>query len=76
MEIPKYIEQLIQRREKLANKLNEVSVELGDWLKKNHISLGEDYTLSGCMIYCEPSMAADAVREDIINFDKKNDING
>lgn len=34
MEIPKYIEQLIQRREKLANKLNEVSAELGDWLKR------------------------------------------
>lgn len=67
MKIPKYVERLIQRRERLAWELTEVSSDLDEWLEKNNISTGTDYTSTGCMIYCEPSTAARLVREDILN---------
>lgn len=66
MKIPKYIEQLIQRREKLGWDLIKVSSDLDKWLEKYNIQTGTDYTSSGCMIYCEPSAAAKLVREDIL----------
>lgn len=67
MKIPKYVEQMIKRRERLAWELMEVSWELDEWLEKNNVSTGTDYTSTGCMIYCEPSTAARLVREDILN---------
>ena len=67
MKIPKYVEQMIKRRERLAWELIEVSCDLDEWLEKNNISTGTDYTSTGCMIYCEPSTAARLVREDILN---------
>ena len=67
MKIPKYIDKLIDKRQKLAEQLSEVSTELDEWLERNNIPLGGDYTYTGCMIYCEPSTAARCVREDIIN---------
>lgn len=67
MKIPKYVEQLIQKRERLAWELMEVSADLDEWLKKNNIPTGTEYTGTGCMIYCEPSIAAKCVREEILN---------
>lgn len=67
MKIPKHIDKLIDKRQNLAVKLAEVSTELDEWLMKNDIHLGEEYTCTGCMIYCEPYTAARCVREDIIN---------
>lgn len=67
MKIPKHVEQLIKRRERLAWELIEVSCDLDEWLERNNISTGTDYTSTGCMIYCEPSTAARLVREDILN---------
>lgn len=67
MKIPKYVERLIQRRERLAWELTAVSSDLDAWLERNNISTGTDYTSTGCMIYCEPSTAAKLVREDILN---------
>ena len=67
MKIPKYVERLIQRRERLAWELMSVSSDLDEWLEKNNIPTGTAYTLSGCMIYCEPGAAARLVREDILN---------
>lgn len=70
MKIPKYIQDLIIRREKLANKLMIVSIDLDEWLEKQGIPLGADYTMTGCMIYCEPESARKCVEEDILNFMK------
>lgn len=70
MKIPKYIDELIDKRTKYAEKLSVVSAELDDWLMKNNIPVGSDYTLTGCMIYTEPSTAGELVRQDILNFDK------
>lgn len=67
MKIPKYVERLIERRERLAWELLEVGTKLDKWLEKNNIPLRDEYTVTGCMIYCEPGAAADLVRKDILN---------
>lgn len=69
MKIPKYIDKLIERRMKLAFELMDVSTQLDNWLEKNGFDLSEmsDYTITGCMIYCEPAAAASNVRRDILN---------
>jgi hypothetical protein len=66
MKIPKYVEKLIDRRTKLAEDLMCVSSELDEWLDKNNINAGTDYTATGCMIYCEPSTAGALVKRDIL----------
>lgn len=67
MKIPKYIDRLLKRRTKLAEQLAMVSSELDEWLEKNGIPTGNDYTLTGCMIYCEPYNAEGCVRDDILS---------
>ena len=67
IKIPKYVEKLIQRREKLAWELMKVSAELDEWLEKNDLLELNAYTNTGCMIYCEPDVAASMVRQDILN---------
>ncbi len=69
MKIPKYVDKLIERRMKLAIELADVSAQLDSWLEKNGFDLSEmsDYTISGCLIYCEPAVAARDVRRDILN---------
>lgn len=67
MRIPKYVERLIQRRERLAWELIKVGSDLDEWLEKNNISTETAYTNTGCMIYCEPEAAARLVSEDILN---------
>lgn len=71
MKIPKYIDELIDKRTKYADKLSEVSTKLDDWLMKNNIPVGSDYTLTGCMIYTEPATAGELVRRDIENFNRE-----
>lgn len=69
MKIPKYIDKLIERRMNLAFELQDISSQLDSWLEKNGFDLTEmsDYTMTGCMVYCEPSVAAECVRQDILN---------
>jgi len=66
MKIPKYIDKLLKRRTKLAEQLAIVGTNLDEWLEKNGIPINNDYTLTGCMIYCEPATAEKCVREDIL----------
>lgn len=66
MKIPKYVDGLLKRRTRLAVQLANISSELDDWLEKNGILVGNDYTLTGYMIYCEPAGAEQCVREDIL----------
>ena len=81
MKIPKYIDRLLKRRTKLAEQLNSVSTELDEWLaeqlnsvsteldewlENNEIPTDNDYTRTGCMIYCEPHTAERSVRDDIL----------
>lgn len=71
MKIPKYIEELLNKREKLAYQLNECTVKLDDWLEKNGADLMDkdicDAVISGCMIYAEPTTAKYLVMEYIRN---------
>lgn len=71
MEIPKKIQKLIEKREKLALELMEVTSKLDSWLKENGADLTDsdltDSTLTGCMIYCEPGNARINVEDYIKN---------
>ena len=71
MKIPKYIENILNRREQLAYQLNECNVKLDDWLEKNGADFNDrdicDAVISGCMIYAEPTTAKDLVMDYIQN---------
>ena len=60
MKIPKKVQRLIDRREKLAKNLIDVCNELDTWLEKNGADFNDsdlvDSTVTGCRIYCEPEM--------------------
>ena len=70
MKIPKKIENLIDKRQKLAEKLNTADIELCDWMESKGMDLSglEDCTRTGCMIYCEPASAANCVRDAIESY--------
>lgn len=71
MEIPKKVQKLLDRRERLAMELMDVSSQLDSWLEKNGADLTDselvDSTLTGCMIYCEPGNAKYNVEDYIQN---------
>ena len=66
MKIPKKIEKLLDRRERLAFQLAEASSQLDDWLENHGANLCDsrlvDCTITGCMIYVEPTNAKECVR--------------
>lgn len=71
MRIPKYIEKLLNRREKLAYQLNDCSIKIDKFLQDNGADLLDpsicDSTATGCMIYCEPTSAKNSVITYILN---------
>ena len=71
LRILKKTEKLIERRCRLAKKLAAASVELDEYLEKNDADFSDellmDCTCTGCMIYMEPEVAANNVREYIKN---------
>lgn len=66
MKIPKYVDDLIQRRQKYAEMLNSVASQLDDWLIANSIECSPDSYQTGCAIYADPGSAADDVRQSIL----------
>lgn len=71
MKITKKTEKLIERRRLLAEKLIATIVELDQFLEKNGADFNDellmDCTCTGCMVYMEPEVAANNVREYIKN---------
>ena len=67
VKIPKYVQKMIDDRYKYACKLINASANLDEWLDNHGIICGDDYTCTGCMIYCEPWTARQCVENDIIN---------
>ena len=71
MKIPKKVQRLIDRREKLAKNLIDVCNELDTWLEKNGADFNDsdlvDSTVTGCRIYCEPENAKSDVEDYIKN---------
>lgn len=69
MKIPKKIQILLDRRERLAYQLSETCHKLDTWLEENGADLTDadlcDSTITGCMIYCEPNNAKTNVMEYI-----------
>lgn len=66
MKIPKYVEELIQRRLQYAEMLNSVASQLDDWLIANSIECSPDSWQTGCAIYADPGSAAEDVRQSIL----------
>lgn len=66
MKIPKYVEELIQRRQRYAEMLNSVASQLDDWLLANNIECSSDSWQTGCAIYADPGSAAEDVRQSIL----------
>lgn len=65
MKIPKYIEKLIDRRERLAAELNSADLSLAEWLEKNNIVV-EDYDIhGGAEMYINPYSSAKRIKEAI-----------
>lgn len=71
MKIPKKIQKLLDRRERLAMNLISVTNELDSWLEKNGADFTDsklaDSSLAGCMIYTEPATARIDVEDYIKN---------
>lgn len=69
MKVPKKIERLLNRKEYLAYELAKVNCELDNWLENHGADLSSsplcDCTVSGCMIYCEPTNSKLIVRSYI-----------
>jgi hypothetical protein len=68
MKIPKRIEKLIERRERLANELGIVDIDLTEWLEKNGIaeSLDPSDFCGGVEMYSNPADSAERIREAIL----------
>ena len=71
MKIPKRIQKILDRREKIAFDLIHLERELDDWLESKGVDLGDpdisDAVLSGCMIYTETDSAKSQVEDYIKN---------
>lgn len=71
MKIPKYIEEMLNKREKLAYQLIECNCKIDAWLEKNGADLSDedicDTVLGGCMIYCEPTSAKHLIIDYVQN---------
>ena len=67
MKIPKYVQDLIDRRCYLAAQLAEVGWKLDEWLDKNNIVCESYDTHTGVEIYCNPYSSRHRIIEAIKN---------
>ena len=67
MKIPKYIDEALRKRTKLASKLNLVCFIVDEWLDKNDIDCESCDTHTGVEIYCNPQESEKRIREAILN---------
>lgn len=67
MKIPKYIQVLIDQREKYAIKFVETDYRLAEWLEKGNIMVMEYDIHGGCESLVNPSDSANRIREAIKN---------
>jgi len=72
MQIPKKVLSLIEKRAKLASKLQEVNFELDEWLDKHQIDVeSEDYR-GGVELFEDPYGSAERVLEAIAKKGENN----
>jgi len=76
IQIPKYVEKLLDRREKLASQLINACCEVDEYCERIGIpicnNIDETCLCTDVMIYCEPWAAKEKTREAIINQLEKN----
>ena len=61
--VPKYILQLIERRERAQMLANNITMELDEYLEKNNIEF--EYTNSHICLFTEPEMVGNKLRETL-----------
>ena len=66
MKIPKYIDELLKKRTKLANRLDIVCGELDDWLDSHDIEPDSSCYHTGVETYVNPSSSEKEVRRAIL----------
>ena len=67
MKIPKRIEALIDKRTKLASRLDDACGELDAWLDKNNIETESEDTHGGVEIFVNPYDSGQRIKEAILN---------
>lgn len=65
MRIPKYIDELLDRRARLAMLLNYVDCEVTKWIDKHGIEVESYDYATGCEMYANPYESADRIRKAI-----------
>lgn len=65
MKIPKYIDDLLKKRTRLAYKLDDVCMRLDDWLDKNAIEPDSACYHTGVETYVNPRSSEREVRRAI-----------
>lgn len=61
MEIPKYIEKMVERRAKAADILGSLDYKLAKWLEQNGVEVEECDISTGCEMYANPWAAANRI---------------
>ena len=72
MEIPKYIDNIIEQRAKSAEKFNHYDFELSEWLDKNNVVTESFDTRGGVEAIVNPYASADRIRQAIREAGKDN----
>ncbi len=70
MKIPKYIEQALNRRTKLAVQLDEADMVIFEFITKNDIDVESCDYAGGVEMYANPYDSAERIREAILNTEK------
>lgn len=74
MKIPKYIEKLIYRRERLAVELNSADLALSAWLEKNNIKVEEYDIRGGVEMIVNPYSSAQRIMKAIRRAGGRNEM--
>lgn len=67
MKIPKYIQVLIDQRERYAIKYVETDYQLSEWLDKHNIMVMDYDIYGGCESIVNPTDSANRIKEAIKN---------
>lgn len=71
MEIPKYIEEKLNKRAALADKLFDLDMEITEWIHKNNIEVDSGDYNGGVEMYVHPYESCLSVKEAIRNHKKE-----
>ena len=72
MEIPKYIDNMIEQRANSAERFNHYDYELSEWLEKNNVITESCDTRGGVEAIVNPYASASRIRQAIREAGKYN----